>query len=145
MIEALHSLASWTGDRAVLARQAAEYIRAARGYHWVGLYDVTATQIAAISWTGAAAPAFPTFPRTRGINGAAVEAAAPVIVQDVRKDPRYLTTLGATRAEAIFPVRGPNGEIVGTIDVESEQVNAFTAEDERFLKECAASLEPLWA
>ncbi len=72
-------------------------------------------------------------------------AGTPIIVQDVRQDPRYLTTFGATRAEAIFPVRGPDRAIVGTIDVESQQVNAFTAEDERFLEECAASLSPLWA
>jgi len=144
MIEELRSLATCAGDRAVAARRAAEYIRSARGYHWVGLYDVTTSHIVAIGWTGGVAPAHPAFPRSKGINGAAVTAGTPIIVQDVRHDPRYLTTFGSTRAEAIFPVRGADQGVVGTIDVESEQVNAFTAADELFLEDCAASLAPLW-
>src|SRR5262249_45009082 len=140
MIEGLRALATSPGDRAVVARRAAEYVRSARGYRWVGLYDVTASHIVAIAWTGGAAPAHPTFPRSAGINGAAVAAGTPIIVQDVRHDSRYLTTFGSTRAEAVFPVRGPDQGVVGTIDVESEQMNAFTLEDERFLEDCAVSL-----
>lgn len=57
-------LANSPGDRATRAHAAAEYIRAARGYHWVGLYDVTDSRISAIAWTGTSPPAHPTFPRT---------------------------------------------------------------------------------
>ena len=144
MLDELRSIAISEGDRAGRARSAAEYIRAARGYHWVGLYDVTPSHILAIAWTGADAPAFPTFPRSQGLNGAAVAAGRPVIVQDVRQDSRYLTTFGTTRAEAVFPVRGPDQAIVGTIDVESDRINAFSAEDERFLQSCADVLATLW-
>src|SRR2546423_4720 len=118
---------------------------AARGYRWVGLYDVRPSHIAAIAWTGPTAPRHPTFPRTQGLNGAAVAVGAPVIVQDVRNDPRYLTTFGSTRAEAIFPVCGAAGELVGTIDVESDRINAFTPEDEAFLRQCADVLAFLWS
>ena len=145
MIEQLRSLATSRAERALRARLAAEYIRAAGNYHWVGLYNVTPSHISAVAWTGTTAPAFPTFPRSQGINGAAVAAGAPVLVQDVRQDPRYLTTFGATRAEAIFPVRGPNDVVVGTIDVESDRINAFSEEDERYLQECAVALAPLWS
>ena len=145
MIERLRSLATWRGERVLRARRAADCIRAARNYHWVGLYDVTPSHISAVAWTGTAAPAFPTFPRSEGINGAAVAAGGPVVVQDVRQDPRYLTTFGETRAEAIFPVRGPDDAIVGTIDVESDRPNAFNKEDQRFLEDCAVALVPLWS
>lgn len=144
MIKQLRTLASSSDDRIARARDAAEHIRSARGYHWVGLYDVTPSHITAIAWTGPTAPAYPTFPRSQGINGAAAASGTPVIVQNVRDDPRYLTTFGSTRAEAIFPIRGPDGAIVGTIDVESEQIDAFTAADERFLQECATALAPLF-
>lgn len=53
--------------------------------------------------TGVDAPAHPTFPSTHGLNGAAVARKQPVVVQDVSKDARYLTTFGATKTEAIFP------------------------------------------
>ena len=130
-------------DRFTKARRLAEALRAARRYHWVGLYDVTATEIRAIAWTGAVAPAFPNFPRARGLSGAAVSSGQPVIVQDVALDPRWLTTFGATKAEAIFPVT-VHGTVVGTIDIESDRVAAFTREDEDFLRAAAAILRPLW-
>ena len=118
VLEELRRLDGSSLGRPAKARQAADLIRAARSYHWVGLYDETPTEITAIGWTCSDPPAFPTFPRTHGLNGAAVAARAPVIVQDVTRDERYLTTFGATRAEAIFPVTAPEGgQILGTLDV----------------------------
>ena len=130
-------------DRLARARAVAEALRHARGYHWVGLYDVTTTHIRAIAWTGAVAPAFPTFPRSQGLNGAAVATGRALVVQDVAKDPRWLTTFSASKAEAIFPVT-VDGAIVGTIDVESDRVEAFTRSDEDFLAGAAIMLRPLW-
>jgi putative methionine-R-sulfoxide reductase with GAF domain len=114
-------------------------------FHWVGLYDVSATHILAIAWTGNEAPAFPVFPISKGINGAAVAAMRPVIVQDVSKDNRYLTTFGSTRSEAIFPVLSPDlTRVNGTIDIESDRVNAFQEEHIAFLEECSVLLRELW-
>jgi putative methionine-R-sulfoxide reductase with GAF domain len=90
------------------------------------------------------APTHPVFPRRQGLNGAAVESGAPVIVQDVRQDVRYLTTFGSTRAEMIMPVRLGDGAVVGTIDVESESVQAFSDRDRDLLSACAAALTELW-
>lgn len=133
------------GPRAIRAQRGAEWIRQARAYRWVGIYDVTPSEIAAIAWTGSTAPAFPRFPRSQGLSGAAVASGEPVVVQDVAADPRYLTAFGSTRAEAIFPVRAPGGAvIVGTLDVESDQPHAFTAEDVSFLEACASILMVLW-
>jgi L-methionine (R)-S-oxide reductase len=143
-LEQLRALARSPGDRVDRARRAAEVIRAARGYRWVGLYDVTTSHITAIAWTGPTAPSNPTFPLTRGLNGAAVAARGPVIVQDVRQDPRYLMTFGSTLAEAIFPVLSTSGVVVGTIDLESDRVNVFTSEDEMFLRRCADVLKFIW-
>jgi L-methionine (R)-S-oxide reductase len=140
----LRALATSNTDRRGRAREAAECIRAARSYHWVGLYDVTASHISAIAWTGSTPPTHPTFPRSQGLNGAAISSGAPLIVQDVRKDARYLTTFSATLAEAIFPIRSINGTVVGTIDVESDRADAFTPDDERFLTLCAEALLGLW-
>jgi putative methionine-R-sulfoxide reductase with GAF domain len=74
-----------------------------------------------------------------------VASSAPVIVQDVTQDARYLTTLGSTKAEMVVPVRSVDGRVVGTIDVESEQLGAFTADDRRFLEACAEVILPLWS
>jgi GAF domain-containing protein len=144
VLKELRSIAAGPGERSQRARRAAEAIGNARGYRWVGVYDVAAPEIVAIGWSGSSAPAFPRFPMDQGLNGAAVRSGQPVVVQDVSTDPRYLTTFGSTGAEAIFPVVSSTGEVVGTIDAESDRRNAFTREDEAFLSECARVLRPLW-
>jgi len=139
----LRAIIDYQLDRFTKARVLAEALRNERGYHWVGLYDVTATEIRAIAWTGAVAPVFPNFSRSRGLNGAAVSSGQPLIVQDVARDPRWLTTFSTSKAEAIFPVT-LHDTIVGTIDVESDHVGAFTSADEDFLRGAAVVLQPLW-
>jgi L-methionine (R)-S-oxide reductase len=142
--EMLRSLAAAVGSRLQKAKQAAALIRGLGAYRWVGLYDVTAQEIAVIAWDGPEAPTHPRFPITKGLNGAAVASRRPVIAQDVAADPRYLTTIGGTRGEMIQPVVGSSGNVVGTIDVESDRVNAFAARDDELLAACAASLRWLW-
>lgn len=142
---AVNELLASPVSRSDKARLVAVLIQHPRRYHWVGLYDVSSDQITAIAWTGKEPPAFPTFPVSKGISGAAVAEKKPVIVQDVSKDERYLTTFGTTRSEAIFPVLSADQEtVLGTIDIESDRVDAFAAEDEAFLSECAVLLRPLW-
>lgn len=111
----------------------------------MGLYDVTPAEIVAIAWTGLDAPAFPSFPITHGLNGAAVASRLHVVVQDVAGDPRHLTTFGSTRAEAVFVVASrTDGRVLGTVDVESGRPNAFTPDDEAFLRNCAETLASSW-
>jgi len=125
------------------ATRIAELIRASRGFHWVGVYAVQGEEIAGIGWTGAQAPAFPCFPATQGLCSAALALRTPVVVGDVRRDPRYLTTFGSTVSEAIVPViRGD--AVLGLIDVESDRLNAFIPPDIDFLKQCAALIGPLF-
>jgi GAF domain-containing protein len=125
------------------ARDAARVLRETGGFRWVGLYDVTETEIAVIGWDGPGPPAYPRFPVGKGLSGAAVAGSETVVVGDVTSDPRYLTTLGSTRSEIVVPVR-IDGAVRGLIDVESEQVDAFSEEDSALLERCADSLAPLW-
>jgi L-methionine (R)-S-oxide reductase len=138
----LHRVVSGEGTREQKARAAAEIIRSIRNYHWVGVYEVLEAEIAAIGWTGAA-PAFPRFKRSAGLNGEAVRVGQAVIVNDVTKDRHYLTTFGTTRSEMIVPLHNSEGRIIGTIDVESDRVDAFSEDDVRFVHECANELVPL--
>src|SRR5262249_2109138 len=141
---ALSDLARAAGTRAERARQAARLVRLLGGYRWVGLYDVSATEISVVAWDGPEGPAHPRFNVTQGLNGAAVAKRAPVIVQDVASDPRYLETITGTRGEMIYPVLGPSGVVIGTLDVESDRVNAFSSLDETLVAACAQQLGWLW-
>ena len=125
------------------ATRVAGEIRKAGDYRWVGIYEVGPEEISVVGWSGPEAPAHPRFPRDRGLCGAAAASGATLIVEDVTKDPRYLTTLGSTRSEMIVPVKRPGGEVVALIDVESEHVDAFTPLDVRLLEGWASQLARL--
>jgi L-methionine (R)-S-oxide reductase len=132
--------------RAGTAARVAALIRQAGGYRWVGLYAVTDREIAALGWSGPGAPAHPRFPVTQGLSGAAVAARRAVVVNDVTADPRYLTAFATTLSEAIVPVLDPGtGAVVGTLDVESAERDAFTDADRHALQACAAALPGLFA
>jgi len=66
-------------------------------------------------------------------------------VGDVRNDPRYLSAFASTLSEIIVPVLAPGEErVIGTVDVESEQANAFSDRDQRMIEQCAQAALPLW-
>jgi L-methionine (R)-S-oxide reductase len=132
-------------DRERKAAAVASAIRRAGGYRWVGLYEVGEKEIVNLAFDGPGAPAHPRFPVTRGLSATAVASKEAVVVGDVREDPRYLTAFGSTRSEMIVPVVDRTGrEVVGTIDVESERVAAFSEEDRAALGRCAAALIELF-
>lgn len=144
--EQLRRILAAPESREVKAARAAGLIREAGEYRWVGLYDVGDADITVLAWSGPAAPSHPRFPVTDGLNGAAVHSGEAVIVGDVSRDARYLTTHSSTRSEMTVPVKHvPLGTVVGTIDVESERVDAFSESDRSFIEQCAAALAQLWA
>ena len=102
-------------------------------------------EIVNLAFNGPGAPAHPRFPVTQGLSGAAVASGETVVVGDVRGDPRYLTTLGSARSEMIVPVKdAATRRVVGTIDVESEQKDAFSDADRAALERCAAAIAELF-
>jgi L-methionine (R)-S-oxide reductase len=132
----LRNVVSGAKDRATALQQAANLIRAQGSYRWIGLYTVdhSAGLVRNITWCGPGAPEYPTFPMTKGLTGAAITGRQIVNVGDVSADPRYLTAFGNTRSEIIVPIFDQQGEtVVGTIDIESEDPNAFNADVEAFL------------
>jgi L-methionine (R)-S-oxide reductase len=146
VISGTHDVLASDQGRAEQAVQIAELIRQAGSYRWVGLYAVTDHEVIAIGWSGPGAPAHPRFPVTEGLSGAAVATKRAVVVNDVTADPRYLTAFASTLSEAIVPVVDPGtGTVVGTLDVESAERDAFTDADREVLEGCAAALRGLFA
>jgi L-methionine (R)-S-oxide reductase len=115
----------------------AEMIRTACDYRWVGIYKIVRGDFVVVAKTGKCPPAYPRFPVTQGLAGAAVESKQAIMVADVHKDPRYLPTFGSTNSEIVVPVITETGKPVGLIDVESEKLNAFTEDDRDFLEHAA--------
>ena len=68
-----------------------------------------------------------------GITGAAAELREPVLVGDVRNDPRYLSSIDAVRTELAVPMIARR-KLVGVIDVQSTRLNAYTEYDRTLLR-----------
>ena len=131
-------------DRSEKIQKIADTVRLFGDYRWVGIYDVDEHQISVIAWSGIGAPAYPCFRATQGLSGEAVRTRRTVISNDVANDPRYLTAFGNTQSEIIVPIIAePGGPVIGTIDVESDQTDAFGNDDRLVLEECASLLAQL--
>jgi len=78
-------------------------------------------------------------PLGKGITGWVAKHGEPVLVPDVDKDPRYYATNPATRSELCVPMT-TGGKVIGTLNVESPNVDAFSVEDQRLLTTLASNL-----
>lgn len=116
---ALAQAADSEAPREQRACAAAEIVRAARGYRWVGIYDVGDEEIALIGRAGAAAPAHPRFPISQATMVRGSQASIPI--------------LGAE-----------SGIVIGTLDAESDRIDEFSDDDVEFLEDCASVLRPLY-
>ena len=76
---------------------------------------------------------------SEGIVGAAATLREPVLVPDVNSDPRYLLVNPETRSELAVPMLH-KGKIIGVLDLESAQLNAFNTEHVQTLSILAANL-----
>jgi signal transduction histidine kinase/DNA-binding response OmpR family regulator len=77
-----------------------------------------------------------------GISGWVVRQGKPVMVPDVRLDPRYYQLDPDVRSELCVPLT-VDPFIIGALNVASTQVNAFTTDDQRLLSTLASNLAAL--
>ncbi|HEV2489612.1 MAG TPA: GAF domain-containing protein [Candidatus Acidoferrales bacterium] len=131
--------------RAGAAKIIAEAIRSEGGYRWVAVCKISESEVELIGWTGSETPAFVTFPATKGVTRDVIKTRAPIVVSDVRKDPRYLVAYSTTRSEVIVPVLGAGGAVIGSIEADSDRENAFSEADVRFIERCAEKVAALFA
>ena len=133
--------------RTTKAEHITQTIREDGPYRWVGVYDVDLDRglVSNVAWSGPAAPAYPTFPVTKGLTSRGIAEKKTINVGDVSRDPGYLIALDTTRSEIIIPVVDVAGErVIGTLDVESERPHAFSSESQTALEEIARLLVPFW-
>ena len=78
-------------------------------------------------------------PLGEGITGWVAQTGRPLLASDVSKDPRYLDAVPNIRSEVCVPLK-VGGKIIGVIDAESTQLNAFSEEHVRLFSTLAAQL-----
>ncbi|MGH6692295.1 MAG: GAF domain-containing protein, partial [Gammaproteobacteria bacterium] len=72
-----------------------------------------------------------------GVVGAAVEEGRPILVNDIRREPRYLGPLRNMLSQLAVPMRR-KGKVIGALNLLAETTDAFTSQDEALLRQFAA-------
>jgi GAF domain-containing protein len=108
-------------------------------YNWVGFYmlepGAQPPMLVLGAFDGAMTP-HTRIPLNQGICGAAASSGQTVVVDDVKKDPRYLACSLETKSEIVVPVF-VHGQVVGELDIDSHFPAAFTAEHQDLVQHCA--------
>jgi GAF domain-containing protein len=78
----------------------------------------------------------------QGITGWTAEHREAIIVNDVQSDPRYIPGIEDVHSEMAVPLVY-RGELLGVLNIESDQVNAFDEDDQDILGTLAGSLSAI--
>jgi L-methionine (R)-S-oxide reductase len=110
-------------------------------YNWVGFYLLTEDkrgdpELELGPFVGSMTP-HTRIQLNQGICGAAASSGKTVVVDDVKKDPRYLACSIETKSEIVVPVF-VHGKVVGELDIDSHFSAAFGLEDRKLVEHCAA-------
>ena len=73
----------------------------------------------------------------QGVVGAAVEEGRPILVNDIRQEPRYMGPLRNMLSQLAVPMRR-KGRVIGALNLLNEVEGAFTDQDEALLRQFAA-------
>jgi L-methionine (R)-S-oxide reductase len=107
-------------------------------YSWVGIYVLEGEELVLGPYLGKPSP-HTRIPLGRGICGAAATEKATIVVDDVNADPRYLACSIDTKSEIVVPIMHGD-QVLGEIDIDSDQPSAFGARDRALLEPVAAML-----
>jgi GAF domain-containing protein len=69
-----------------------------------------------------------------GVCGTAAAEGRTVVVPDVNDFPGHITCDSRSRSEIVIPVRGPDGELIAVLDIDSEEANTFDDKDRAALE-----------
>ena len=116
---------------------------AVQSYNWVGIYAVDGKDLVLDAWSGPAATEHVRIPVGKGVCGFAAKSGKTEIVTDVSKDPRYLQCFLSTKSEIVVPVSS-QGAVLGEIDVDGDQLDAFSSLDWVFLEAVARKISSIW-
>jgi GAF domain-containing protein len=107
-------------------------------YNWVGFYLVDAADpkiLVVGPFVGSFTPNA-RIPLDTGLCGAAATSGLTVVVDDVSKDPRYLSGSTTVKSEIVVPIFVKN-KLAAELDVESYFVGTFTKAEQEFVEGCA--------
>jgi GAF domain-containing protein len=107
-----------------------------RHFYWTGFYRVCGDRLVVGPYIGTVGCLQIEF--GRGVCGTAAAERKTIIVPDVNAFPGHIACDPNSKSEIVVPVFAPDGALVGVLDVDSDQLDAFDEEDQRGLETIVA-------
>lgn len=122
-----------TDEVALMATVACELHHSDGRFDWTGFYRVTEPELLKIGpYQGGHGCLV--IPFSRGVCGAAARTGEVQLVDDVEEFAGHIACSTSTRSEVVLPVYNGAGRLLGVLDIDSDQPNAFTQSDVDGLK-----------
>ena len=117
-----------TDEVALMATVACELHHSDDRFDWTGFYRVTSPNVLKIGpYQGGHGCLM--IPFSKGVCGAAARTGEVQLVADVDSFDGHIACAATTRSEIVLPVRNATGRLLGVLDIDSNQPDAFTQED----------------
>ncbi len=137
LVPQIESLTSGEDDLYANLANITSVLKEALNFYWVGFYIVKPDN----SEHGSALVLGPfqgpiactRIAYGRGVCGTAWKEAKSIIVPDVDQYPGHIACSSASRSEIVIPIYN-RGEVVGVLDIDSDELNTFDDVDEKFLQ-----------
>ena len=100
--------------------------------NWAGFYRVVDGELVLGPFIGR--PACIRIPFGQGVCGTAASSGETQLVEDVHAFPGHIACSSSTRSEIVLPVRNKAGEVIGVLDIDSNQPAAFDQKDQAALE-----------
>ena len=129
LIARIHALCEGENDSiAIMATVSAELFHAVDGYDWVGFYRVVAPNLLKIGpYQGGHGCLI--IPFDRGVCGAAARQQAIQLVDDVDFFDGHIACSSSTKSELVIPCFNQGGQLLGVLDIDSDQPHFFNWQD----------------
>lgn len=106
-------------------------LKAQFGWWWVGFYLVKGEELVLAPFQGPVACT--RIKKGRGVCGASWASAKTIIVPDVEKFPGHIACSSLSKSEIVVPII-QNGQIIGVLDIDSDELNQFDQTDQLYLE-----------
>ncbi|NIE98283.1 GAF domain-containing protein [Acinetobacter sp. Tr-809] len=108
------------------------------GWFWIGFYLVKESELVLGPFQGPIACT--RIAKGRGVCGTAWQQRQVIVVPDVDQFPGHIACSSASKSEIVLPIM-KNGQCVGVLDVDSDELNQFDEVDAEYLQQLITLIE----
>ncbi len=123
LLPQLQSLVGLEKDEIANMANVAAALKQTFDFFWVGFYRVVEDELVLGPFQGPIACTRIRF--GKGVCGSAWKENRTLVVPDVEKFPGHIACNSASKSEIVLPVYNKQGNMVGVLDIDSDQLNTF--------------------